>query len=165
MKALLVTALLASAPALAQQKLQPANNPERWAAGFLLGDPFGLSLKRYAGGAKAFDLYAALAYGPGFRFGGDYLVTLGRLAHTPKVDLDIYAGAGPFIGVLQGPCFGAFACGSGDVYFGARVPFGAEAILREVPITLGAEIAPGFGIAPGRFGFLLDFLLAVRFLL
>ena len=168
MRALAVTAaLLCAAPAFAREGgLEPVSRPDRWAIGFMLGDPFGLSVKRYLG-AHAVDGYVAFAYGPGLRVGGDYLWNLGRALRNPKVDLDFYVGAGPFLGVFQGPCGPGFfdnRC-NGDVYFGGRVPFGAELLLKEVPLTFGLEVAPGLGFAPGRAGLLLDFLLAARFLL
>lgn len=170
MRTLLVTAaLLAAAPAWARDSrspgLDPADNPARWAVGFMLGDPFGLSLKRYLG-AHAWDAYVAFAYGPGLRFGADWLWN-GRLERHAKFELDVYAGLGPFIGSFTGPCGPGFfdnRC-NGDTYLGARVPLGAEILLREAPVTFGVEIAPGIAFAPGRAGLLLDFLLAVRFLL
>jgi hypothetical protein len=168
MRALALTAaLLCTGSGWARETgLEPVQRPARWAVGLTVGDPFGLSLKRYLG-AQAWDAYVAFAYGPGFRFGGDWLWNLGRLARQPKFDIDLYAGVGPFIGTFTGPCGPGFfdnRC-NGDVYFGGRVPLGAELLLKEAPLTFGLEVAPGFGIAPGRAGLLLDFLLAIRYLL
>jgi hypothetical protein len=134
--------------------------------GLTIGDPFGISLKRYLGTANAWDVYAAFAYGPGIRFGGDWLWNLGRLIAERKFELDLYAGVGPFIGALSDPCGPGFInnrC-NGDLYLGARVPLGVELLLREAPVTFGLELAPGIAFAPGRAGLLLDFLLAVRWL-
>jgi hypothetical protein len=132
----------------------------------MLGDPFGLTLKRYLGGVNAFDLYLAFAYGPGVRVGGDWLWNLGRIAHAPKLDVDVYVGVGPFVGTFQGVC-GPFLSGNcnGDAYVGGRVPFGAEMLLKEAPVTLGVEVAPGIAFGPGRWGLLLDFVLQARLLL
>jgi len=167
MRALACVLLLASAPALAAPSgLTPVRRPARWGLGLTIGDPFGVTLKRYLGNENAWDVYAAFAYGPGVRFGGDWLWDLGRMVAERKFDLDLYAGVGPFFGVLSDPCGPGFIndrC-NGDAYFGARVPLGIEMLLREAPVTIGLEIAPGVGFAPGRSGFLLDFLLAVRWL-
>jgi hypothetical protein len=152
---LLAAALLVATPAMAGP----------WGFGVMLGDPFGLSLKRYQGG-NAWDLYMAFAYGPGFRFGGDWLWTVGRAEAHRKFDLDAYVGVGPFIGDLQGPCGPGFLTDrcNGDFYFGGRVPLGAEIRLKEAPISFGVELAPGVGFAPNRAGLLFDFFLVVRYL-
>jgi hypothetical protein len=170
MRALACALVLAGTPAFAQRA--PS---DRWALGVTIGDPFGVSLKRYNGPRRgppggnntAWDAYAAFAYGPGVRFGGDWLWNLARLATEPEFAVDAYAGVGPFVGAFSGPCGPGFIdnrC-NGDVYFGARVPLGVEMLLRKAPITFGLELAPGVGFAPGRAGMLLDFLLAVRWLL
>ena len=168
---LVIAALLASAPAFARESqmplasgLQPVHRPDRWALGVMLGDPTGFTVKRYLG-RNAFDAYLGF-WAPGLRFGGDYLVDLGRMVNSPKVDLDIYVGGGAFAGVLQGPCGPGFiACGGGEGYIGGRMPLGAELLLKEAPVTFGAEVAPG--LAAGRFGlgFILDFALIARVLL
>ena len=168
-----IAALLCAVPTFARESrlplqngLDPVERPGRWALGFTLGDPFGLSLKRYAG-RNAWDAYVAFAYGPGIRFGGDWLWNLGRIERQPKFDIDLYLGVGPFIGAFQGPCGPGFIANrcNGDLYLGGRVPFGVELLLKEAPVTFGLELAPGIAFAAGRAGLLLDFLLAVRFLL
>lgn len=160
---------LVATPALAQ-----GAPSDRWALGVTIGDPFGISVKHYLGPRRgppggnnnAWDAYVAFAYGPGLRFGADWLWNLARLATEPEFALEGYAGVGPFIGVLSNPCGPGFIdnrC-NGDAYFGARVPLGLEMLLRKAPVTLGLELAPGVAFAPGRAGLLLDFLLAVRWL-
>lgn len=171
MRALLViAALLCALPARAAREtgLQPVSLPPRWAVGLTLGEPFGLSVKRYLGGANAWDAYAAFVYGPGLRFGGDFIWTLGRIGRNPKLDVDVYAGVGPFIGAFEGWCgpgFARYQCGNGDFYFGGRVPLGVEVLLREAPVSFGLEVAPGIGIAPGFPWLLLDVAFAFRVLL
>lgn len=167
---LLIAALLCTTPSFARDSRQsgfdPMDRPARWGLGFMLGDPFGLSLKRYLG-RNAWDVYVAFAYGPGLRFGGDWLGNLARIEQQRKFDLDVYLGVGPFIGAFQGPCgpgFIADRC-NGDLYLGGRVPLGVELLLKEVPLTFGLEVAPGFAVAAGRAGPLLDFLFIVRLLL
>ena len=137
--------------------------------GLILGEPTGVSLKRYLPGG-GWDLYIGFAASPGIRFGGDWLWTLGSIARSPDVAVDGYVGVGPFLGTDDsGPCGAGFlgnGC-NGTFYFGGRVPFGVEAIFRRAPVSLGFEIAPALGIAPAgptHAGIFLDILLAVRFL-
>ena len=90
---------------------------------------------------------------------------LGRLANSPKVELDIYAGGGGFAGALSGPCGPGFiTCGGGAAYVGARMPLGVELLLKEAPFTFGVEIAPGLAAGNFGLGFILDFLLIARIL-
>jgi hypothetical protein len=169
---LLTAALLCAAPAFArdsrlplQSGLEPVDHPSRWAAGLMLGDPFGVTLKHY--GKNTFDLYFAFVYAPGARFGGDWIFDLGRAIRAPKFDLDVYAGVGPFLGVMRGPCGPGYFYGNcnGDSYVGGRVPFGAEILLKEAPVTFGLEVAPGLGFGPHNWGFLLDGLITLRFVI
>ena len=165
MRALACALLLAGGSAWGAG-LARVHRPARWGLGLTLGDPFGVTLKRYLGNENAWQAYAAFAYGPGVRFGGDWLWNLGALAAEPQFDLDAYVGVGPFVGVLSDPCGPGFLkdrC-NGDAYFGARAPLGLEMLLRRAPVSFGIEIAPGVGFAPSRSGFLLDFLFAVRWL-
>ena len=143
--------------------------PSRWALGLSLGEPTGISAKKYLGGRNAFDVNLDFVYGPGFRFGADYLWGLGQLLTDRSVmNLNVYLGAGPFIGTLRGPCGGFYnwqdTC-SGDVYLGGRMPIGIEAVFRNAPVTLGLEVAPGLAFAPGRVGLLVDASLMLRVLL
>jgi hypothetical protein len=168
----LIAALLCATPALARDSrlplksgLEPVDLPSRWAAGLMLGDPFGVSLKHY--GRNTFDLYFAMFYAPGARFGGDWIFNLGRAIRAPKFDVDVYMGVGPFLGVMKGPCGSWYfydAC-TGDSYIGGRVPFGAEILLKEAPVIVGVEVAPGLGFAPHNWGFLLDGMFTLRFVL
>lgn len=170
MRALVCALVLLAAIPAAAQRMAPS---DRWGLGLTIGDPFGVTLKHYNGrrgpagvNATAWDAYIAFAFGPGFRFGADWLWNLRRLAAEREFALDAYAGVGPFVGALSSPCGPGFIdnrC-NGDVYFGARVPLGLEMLLRQAPVTFGLELAPGVGFAPGRAGLLLDFLLAVRWL-
>jgi len=99
---------------------------------FTLGDPFGLSIKRYLRGANAIDFNLALAYGPGVRFGVDWPLGPGHRA-APKFDIDVYMGWGPSSdpsGGRAARCSSPTAC-NGDVYVGGRVPFGRRSCSRK----------------------------------
>ena len=97
----------------------------------------------------------------------DWLWGLGRIERHRKFDIDVYMGVGPFVGTFAGPCspwFFTNRC-NGEAYFGGRVPFGAELIVKEAPVTFGLEVAPGLAFSLGHGEFLVDFLLAIRWLL
>ncbi len=165
----LCTSVRALADSASGVQTRPVNEPARWALGLTLGEPTGISAKRYLGGRNSFDLNIDAAYGPGLRIGADYLWGLAQLlSDRSSVDLDVYLGVGPFVGTLQGPCenFGTWRhdC-NGDLYAGGRMPLGIEAVFQRVPVTLGLELAPGLAFAPGRAGFLLDASLMARVLL
>ncbi len=145
------------------------SEPARWALGVKIGEPTGVSVKRYLGGRNAFDANVDFVYGPGFRVGADYLWGLAQLlSDRSTADLNFYLGAGPFVGTLQGPCdgFGGWRreC-NGDLYVGGRMPIGLEAVFKRVPVTIGLEVGPGLAFAPGRAGFLFDTSLLARVLL
>jgi hypothetical protein len=167
----LLVAFSVGAPRAEAREL--ADGDGRSSIGVTLGEPFGLSFKRYMGG-NAFDVNLALAYGPGVRLGADYLWQLGLLHDHSTLQLNAYAGLGPFIGSFVGPCnfdYGFNRCGNGynsGVYLGGRVPLGLEAVFNQAPIAIGLEIAPALAFGPGRsdygVGYLLDALIAIRFL-
>jgi|ERR1041384_8341144 hypothetical protein len=167
MRAAALALLIATTPAFAAREgLEAVNYRPGWGFGFTLGDPFGLTLKHYLGGSQAWDLYAAFAYGPGIRFGGDWIWTLGRAVKARQLDLDVYVGAGPFLGSFRGPCGPGWLnnpC-NGDLYFGGRVPFGAEMLFKEAPVSVGVELGPGIWFAPGGAQLFLDLAFVFRFL-
>lgn len=163
--ALAVALCLALASPARAARATRATAPGRTGFGVTLGDPFGLTLKHWGAGA-AWDINLALAYGPGVRLGGDYLWTLGRLTSRSNFDINLYAGAGPFVGSARDPCgvgFFGSRCGTNDFYFGARVPVGVE-MLFPAPFQFGFEVGPGLAFSSGNVYFVLDFLLALRFL-
>ncbi len=138
-----------------------------WGIGLMLGEPTGLSIKRYLG-RDALHLYLGGAYGPGLRVGVDYLFGLAQLHDGRNASVDLFVGVGGFAGALRGPCDGINnwqgTC-NGDGYLGARMPIGLELRFRKAPISLGLEMAPGLAFAAGRSGLLVDADFALRVLL
>ena len=166
---LLCLSLSARADTVVVIDTAPVYQAPRWGIGLSLGEPTGITAKRYLGGRNAFDVYVGGAYGPGIRFGFDYLWGIAQLlSDRSSADLNFYLGVGPFVGVLRGPCAGLdnwrYDC-NGDLYAGGRMPFGLELKFRTAPFTVGIEVAPGIAFAPGRAGFLFDASLIARVLL
>lgn len=158
----LLVLLTAAGPAQAARPAMPSS----WALGFTLGDPTGLSAKHWLGGPDAIDF--GLGFGPGVRVQADYLFGLARLARERSLYLDLYLGAGGVIGTGDGYCVwrrGHHFCGDDGGFFGVRVPFGIDFILRQAPLELGLEIAPGVWAGHGHIHGMLDGLLFLRFLL
>ena len=60
--------------------------------------------------------------------------------------MDFYVGFGGYL-------FGLEVRGPGnptddEIYFGVRVPIGIEYMLRDIPVSLGIEVAPSLNIVP-----------------
>ena len=68
-----------------------------WGIGLMLGEPTGLSIKRYLG-RDALHLYLGGAYGPGLRVGVDYLFGLAQLHDGRNASVDLFVGVGGFAG-------------------------------------------------------------------
>ncbi len=145
----------------------PPSNPSRWALGFMVGEPTGLTLKKWLGGPNAFDV--GVGTGPGLRLHADYLFGLARLARESSMNLDLYVGVGGVVGVNRGYCgwiHGDRFCHRGDDAFGGvRVPFGLDFVFKSAPLELGLEIAPGIWVSRPVYVGLMDANLFVRFLL
>jgi hypothetical protein len=134
----------------------------------MLGEPIGLTLKYWTGGANAWDL--GFGVGPGLRVHGDYLWGIAQLlSNTSDLTLDLYVGAGPVLGVSRAWCGTAFhpkrQCHDGSWFVGARVPFGLDARLVRAPVSFGIELAPGLWLGRDFVSGLLDVFLFVRILL
>jgi hypothetical protein len=143
----------------------------RWSAGLLFGGPLGASAKLYRGGKGALDLNLGLAYGPGARVWGDYLIPIAAAPVGPgetSAELQIYAGLGVLAGFTTRPCGVGwdFNTCQGDPYLGARGAIGSEAVFRKQRFVVGLELAPGLALAPGHgYGLLVDAFLSARLLL
>lgn len=152
----------------ARADLARVSEPARWALGFMLGAPTGLTVKRYLGGANALDLGLGFALGPGFRIHADHLWGLARIpTESANVSLNLYAGVGPMLGAFSGTCgfISSARCGGGLAYAGFRVPFGLDAVFRRTPFALAVELAPGFAATSAGVGGTFDLFIAGRFLL
>lgn len=124
-------------PESAQAQSRPGNTE----IGIILGEPTGISLKKWQSSVTAFD--AALAWS--FGKNESVLIHASYLYHSPlevdQGDLYFYYG------------LGARAIFSKDPIFGARIPVGLQYILPSSRLTLFFEVAPTFDLIPAtRFG-------------
>lgn len=165
---LLSGAAMAAPPPRQSAVTRGIDEPNLWSLGFDLGEPSGVTVKKWLGGSEALDFNVGF-YAPGVRFSGDYLFGLAQLMRDRStLNLDVYVGVGPMVGFLYGGCgfsgFGRY-CGNGEIYVGARVPIGVEAVFKTAPVAIGLEVAPGFAIASFGPAGLVDFVLTLRLLL
>lgn len=153
------------------------NQPAGWGVGIMLGSPTGLTVKRWTGGANAWDVglgFGGFGFNPGFRIHADYLWGLAQvLPDTSDVTLDIYLGVGPVVGVgysRYGYCRDRYDrryyndCDDGYLYGGGRVPLGVDLRFQKAPIELALEVAPGAVIHEYGMSGMLDGVLIARFL-
>lgn len=144
------------------------NEPGIWSIGADLGEPSGLTAKKWLGGSDALDFNVDF-FAPGVRFSGDYLFGLAQLLRDRStLNLDVYVGVGPMLGILNGACgWNTFQnyCGNNELYVGARVPLGIEAVFKNAPVAVGLQLAPGLAVASNGPNGVFDFVLTLRLLL
>lgn len=118
--------------------------------GVILGDPTALSLKHFIGpdaidGGLSFGHHEILLY-------GDYLKHFpGRLGKQNAfvANLTPYVGVGPVFAFGDNDRKHHFIDDNDDDFaFGARIPFGAEWMSREIPLGISLEIVPGIVVVP-----------------
>lgn len=133
--------------------------------GLVVGEPTGLTLKKWTTPNQAFDLALSYSFFSFFELSGDYLWHFTKAIEqltNGKVSSEFvpYAGIG---GALLfdisdtgrsdgGPVFRRGD--RSDVAFGVRVPLGLEFLPRQTPLGIFAEIAPGLGLTPTTFAYL-----------
>jgi hypothetical protein len=151
MKAVLTLALAAlsigfALPAAAQDtRLVIERDQEQMVeVGVIAGFPTGLSAKYWAD--RQLAVQAAAAFNPGtdgLNGSADALFHTASMAQDPEVFLPLYAGLGARVVEFdEGTADGEWAVGP-------RVPMGAEAILRDLPVSFFAEIAPALELGRG----------------
>ena len=72
---LLSGAAMAAPPPRQSAVTRGIDEPNLWSLGFDLGEPSGVTVKKWLGGSEALDFNVGF-YAPGVRFSGDYLFGL-----------------------------------------------------------------------------------------
>ena len=112
--------------------------------GIILGEPTGISLKKWFGGTTAIDCAVAWAFGGenSFHLHADYLIHKINLFNVESGTLPLYYGIGIRFKAEQ------------KTRLGIRIPVGLCYIFEEAPIDIFLELGPILDIAPDmRFGF------------
>lgn len=106
-------------------------------AGIILGDPSGLSFKKWTTNRGAVDAGIGWSvYNESFHIHADYLVHFMHAIDINQGQLPLYAGIGASLNA------------GNPTSFGARIPLGINYIFGDVPLDLFAEIVPGLQLAP-----------------
>jgi hypothetical protein len=110
--------------------------------GVIVGEPTGLSFKKWTDDTHAFDgaLAFSLTNGNNFQVHADYLIHETSSSLNPpelKGSAPWYYGIGARI-----------KADNGDTRFGVRVPVGISYMFADAPLDFFAEIAPIVDIAP-----------------
>jgi hypothetical protein len=109
--------------------------------GIIVGEPTGVSIKKWTDDTHAVD--AALAFsltdGNSFQFHADYLIHDTTALTTPELkgSTPWYYGIG-----------GRIKADSGNTRVGIRVPVGISYLFADAPLDFFAEVAPVLDVAP-----------------
>lgn len=133
--------------------------------GLIVGEPTGLTLKKWTTPNQAFDLALSYSFFSFFELSGNYLWHFTKAVEqitSGKVSSEFvpYAGIGGAMlfdisdtgRANGGPTFRRGD--RSDVAFALRIPIGLEFLPRQTPLGIFAEIAPCLGLTPTTFAFL-----------
>ncbi len=106
--------------------------------GFMLGEPTGISFKKWTGSKTAIDGAVAWSFSGqnSLHLHADYLIHRFDLIKVEKGRLPLYFGLGARL-KLEDP-----------TRFGVRIPVGVSYIFEEIPIDIFFELVPIFDLAP-----------------
>ncbi|MBI2437394.1 MAG: hypothetical protein HYV36_01070 [Lentisphaerae bacterium] len=118
--------------------------------GVILGEPTGISVKKWISPEQAIDAAAAWSFSENdsFQFHADYLIhKFGVLKTDPAVGrLPVYFGVGGRL-KLKNQDNGR-GRNNNDALFGIRIPFGVSFSFAKAPVDLFAEIVPILDVVP-----------------
>jgi len=134
MKRLIV--ILALAAVLLPGTLASKDND--FGLGIILGEPTGISFKKWVGSNTAIDGAAAWAFSndPSLHFHADYLFHNFSVFNVKKGRLPLYYG------------IGVRFKGGGDNWLGVRIPVGICYMFEKAPLDIFYEIGPVLDLAP-----------------
>ncbi|WFB35553.1 DUF3996 domain-containing protein [Kiritimatiellota bacterium B12222] len=117
--------------------------------GIIVGEPTGLSLKKWINDTRALDAGIAWSFSGNnsFHLHADYLIhRFDLMAEDAKGQFPLYFGIGARVK------FENINDGNGsydeDVWVGVRVPLGISILFSETPVELFAEIVPVLDLVP-----------------
>lgn len=138
---MMVTLLMVSAGAWAEDGI---------GVGVILGEPTGISVKKWIGKDRAIDAAAAWSFSENdsFQFHADYLVHNFGLLNTGSVGgrLPAYFGVGGRLKLQNGD--NDKGRNNHNALLGVRVPFGISYLFSKAPVDIFAEIVPVLDVAP-----------------
>ena len=126
---------------------QPKND---LGVGIIIGEPTGLSLKKWIGNDRAIDAGIAWSFSENdsLHIHADYLLHRFDLISIPEVPgrLPIYFGLGGRIKLKEND--NGRGRNDDDPLAGVRMPFGIACLFADTPVDIFAEIVPVLDIVP-----------------
>lgn len=116
-----------------------ASKPDnRFAAGIIIGEPTGISLKMWQTNTKAVDAGIAWSLGKNSHLSlhADYLFHKFIIASNEGMKIPLYYGIGARVKLQD------------ETKLGIRFPIGIDYLFRNVPIDVFFEIVPVFDLVP-----------------
>jgi len=116
-------------------------------AGFILGDPTGLTGKYFITGTDALDFGVGASYHDGFYIYGDYLFHFREI--FPVDELTVYVGFGAGFHHHDRDDEGKHHNDDEHNSLECRIPVGLEYTLQKAPLGIFLELVPALEIIPG----------------
>jgi len=114
--------------------------------GVIVGEPTGISAKKWTGNSNALDFAAAWSLdSETFHFHMDYLVHNFSLIQVDKGRLPLYYGIGGRIRLAED---NANDNSNNDDFIGIRIPVGLEYLFADAPLDIFLEIVPILDLVP-----------------
>ena len=124
---------------------------EGWGVGVILGEPTGLSVKKWTAPDRAFDAAAAWSFSDhdSFQFHADYLIHHFDILEPAPTSCRVafYYGAGGRVKLRDNNDHGNDHAENDD-RVGLRIPFGLTCLFNKTPLEFFAELAPILDVVP-----------------
>lgn len=119
--------------------------------GVILGEPTGISVKKWISNDRAIDAAAAWSFAENdsFQFHADYLIHNFGILNTGDMGgrLPLYFGVGGRIKLQNHD--NENGRNNHDALLGVRIPFGISYLFAKAPVDVFAEIVPILDVVPG----------------
>ena len=128
-----------------------ARADDGFGVGIILGEPTGISIKKWISNDTAIDAAAAWSFSENasFQFHADYLVHnfVVLKSAVPEGRLPVYVGIGGRIKLQNNDNLNRR--NDHDALLGVRIPFGISYLFAKAPVDIFAEIVPVLDLIPG----------------